>query len=258
MDIKSYLLRIGYIVIMITTATAFFIPCLFAEKTWLEKGASVLDSFQKTSDQNENQPGLSLDEISNGFKEALRLGTDKVVSQLGEMDGFNADSNVHIPLPEKLGTVKSMLEQVGMSHLLGDLELKLNRAAEAATPKAKALFIQSLTDMSFEDVKTIYKGSDNAATQYFKEKMSPTLAEEMRPIVTESLSEVGAIKAYDHVMDQYQSLPLVPDVKANLTDYVITKGMDGIFYYIAKEEAAIRQNPAKRTTDLLKRVFGAK
>jgi hypothetical protein len=33
--------------------------------------------------------------------------------------------------------------------------------------------------------------------------------------------------------------------------------MDGIFYYMAKEEAAIRTNPAKRTTDLLKRVFGA-
>jgi len=34
--------------------------------------------------------------------------------------------------------------------------------------------------------------------------------------------------------------------------------MDGIFYYMAKEEAAIRTDPAKRTTDLLKRVFGAK
>jgi hypothetical protein len=48
----------------------------------------------------------------------------------------------------------------------------------------------------------------------------------------------------------------VPDVKADLTTYVVEKGMDGIFHYIAVEEAAIRQNPAKRTTELLQRVFG--
>ena len=83
------------------------------------------------------------------------------------------------------------------------------------------------------------------------------LAREMAPVVNRSLSEVGAIKSYDNVMGQYKQLPFVPDAKANLTDYVVTKGMDGIFYYLAKEEAAIRQNPAKRTTALLKKVFGA-
>jgi len=149
-----------------------------------------------------------------------------------------------------------MLGKVGMSHLLDDLELKLNRAAEVATPKAKELFWQAITDMTFEDVKAVYKGPEDAATKYFQGKMSPSLAKEMHPIVEESLSSVGAIQAYDNVMGQYQSLPFVPDVKADLTNYVIEKGMDGIFHYIAQEEAAIRQNPAKRTTELLKRVFG--
>jgi Protein of unknown function (DUF4197) len=255
---QSKIFATGIIIFTALSFSAFFTPCLCAEKNWLEKGASVLESLQKDTTEDTNQTGLTLNEISKGFKEALQLGTGKVVSQLGEMDGFNADTNIHIPLPEKLNTVKSMLTQVGMSHLLSDLELKLNRAAEAATPKAKAIFLQSISDMTFEDVKSIYNGPENAATQYFQEKMSPLLGEEMRPIVKDSLSEVGAIKAYDNVMDNYKSLPLVPDVKANLTDYVITKGMDGIFYYIAREEAAIRQNPAKRTTDLLKRVFGTK
>jgi len=68
---------------------------------------------------------------------------------------------------------------------------------------------------------------------------------------------VGAVQAYDNVMKEYRSVPFVPDVKADLTNHVVEKGMDGIFYYMAKEEAAIRTNPAKRTTDLLKRVFGA-
>ncbi|HDJ28831.1 MAG TPA: DUF4197 domain-containing protein, partial [Proteobacteria bacterium] len=98
---------------------------------------------------------------------------------------------------------------------------------------------------------------DDAATSYFKGKMSKPLAEEMRPIVNESLAQVGAIQSYDNMMGKYKSLPFVPDVKADLTEHVLDKGMDGIFYYIAKEEAAIRQNPVKRTTELLKRVFGA-
>lgn len=143
-----------------------------------------------------------------------------------------------------------------MSHLLDNLELKLNRAAEVATPKAKELFWQAITEMSFEDVTAIYKGPEDSATRYFKGKMSPSLAEVMKPVIEESLAEVKAIQAYDKVMKEYTALPFVPDVKADLSDYVIQKGMDGIFYYMAKEEAAIRQNPAKRTTDILKRVFG--
>ena len=59
-------------------------------------------------------------------------------------------------------------------------------------------------------------------------------------------------------MGEYRAIPFVPDAKADLTTYVVEKGMDGIFHYIALEEAAIRQNPAKRTTELLQRVFGAK
>ncbi len=223
-----------------------------AENSWLEKGASILETYQKKDDGS----SLSLDDIAQGFKEALGIGAGNVVQKLGTLDGFNADANIHIPLPEKLGATKDLLSQIGMSYLLEDLELKLNRAAEAATPRAKALFMQSISEMTFEDVKSIYNGPENAATLYFKDKMSPTLAKEMAPIVQASLSEVGAVKAYDRVMAKYETLPFVPDVKANLTDHVLNKGMDGIFYYVAKEEAAIRKNPAKRTTDLLKRVFG--
>ena len=79
----------------------------------------------------------------------------------------------------------------------------------------------------------------------------------MQPVVNTTLSEVGAIRSYDEMMGQYKSLPFVPNVKANLTEYVVEKGMEGIFYYLAREEAAIRKSPVKQTTDLLKKVFGA-
>ena len=86
--------------------------------------------------------------------------------------------------------------------------------------------------------------------------MSAPLSDEMRPVVESSLNEVGAIKSYDNVMGEYKKLPLVPDVQADLTQHVLDKGIDGIFYYLALEEGKIRNDPAKRTTELLKKVFG--
>ncbi len=250
--------RKPYLTKRVLAAALFFIAIFLiaspagAEGNWWQKGRELLQGRGKTTSQNE----LTSSEIGAGLKEALRVGAENVVQKLGRVDGFNKDAAIHIPLPDKLRSVKSALQRVGMSGLLDDLELKINRAAEEATPKARKLFGQAITDMTISDAKTIYRGPDDSATQYFKKKMSPALTERMRPVVDASLAEVGAIQAYDNVMGKYRSLPFMPDVKADLSDYVVQKGMAGIFYYLAKEEAAIRENPAKRTTELLKRVFG--
>ena len=191
------------------------------------------------------------------MKDALRVGTETVVGQLGQLDGFNADPAIHIPLPDSLKQVNSALSAIGMSSMMDDLELKLNRAAEAATPPAKKLFWDAITAMTLEDVKSIYNGPDDAATRYFQDKMSTPLATEMQPIVENALNQVGAVQTYDAVIGEYSSLPFVPDVKADLNKYVVDQGMEGIFHYVAQEEAAIRNDPVKRTTDILQKVFGA-
>ena len=227
-----------------------------AGQSWWEKGVSIFNSVQGGTEQQATGT-LSSTEVSAAFQEALRIGSSRVVEQLGQKDGFNLDPAIHIPLPQSLVTVKSVLGRIGMSGLADELELKLNRAAEAATPKAKALFLQAIKEMTFDDVMQIYRGPEDAATRYFQRKMSPTLAEEMRPIVTESLAQVGAVQVYDSLISEYRTVPMVPDIKANLTDYAVEKGMDGIFHYLAMEEAAIRRDPARQTTELLKRVFGA-
>lgn len=246
----KWFILIGIIMSMLVFSTGR----VSAEKSWWQKGADLL----KGASGAPGKESLTVAEIGAAFKDALRIGTGQVVNQLGRADGFNADAAVHIPLPDKLNKVKSALGKIGMSGMLDDLELKLNRAAEVAMPKVKSLFVDAITQMSFEDVKAIYNGPQDAATKYFQGKMTPALSKEMQPIVKESLSKVKAIQTYDKAMGRYKTLPFVPDVKVNLTDYVVDKGLSGLFYYIAKEEAAIRENPAKRTTELLRRVFGAK
>lgn len=142
--------------------------------------------------------------------------------------------------------------------MMDDLELKLNREAEEATPPAKQLFWDSIEAMTLDDVTEIYNGPEDSATRYFQGKMSVPLASSMQPIVEQALSQVGAIQAYDAVMGQYAALPFVPDVKSDLNRYVVDKGMEGIFHYLAIEEAAIRQDPVKRTTDILQKGFRGK
>ncbi len=251
---RSLLYRVLLYSVLVFVVFTFIDGHVNAQSNWLEKGVKLYKSHRGSTDN----AAPSTVEVGKGLKEALHVGTENVVKRLGSQDGFNKDAKIRIPLPHSLDRVKSILSKVGMSGMLDDLELRLNRAAEKATPPAKKLFWKSITDMTFADVKTIYKGPDDAATQYFKQKMSPSLAKEMKPVVSESMSKVGAVRSYDEVMGKYRSISFVPDVKANLTDYVVEKGMDGIFFYIAREEAAIRKNPAKRTTALLKRVFDRK
>ncbi len=235
---------------------SIFVNQANAEANWWEKGLDIFTEQEATEEVTTKGKTPSNIDINGAFKEALRIGSENVVSQLGATDGFNADSAIHIPLPDELKMVKEMLSSVGMESLVDDLELKLNRAAEAATPQAKTLFLEAITAMTFEDVKAIYDGPEDSATQYFKAKMSKPLSDQMGPVVQDSLSQVGAVQAYDKVMGEYDELPFVPDVKANLTAHVVEKGINGIFYYLAKEEAAIRQDPVKQTTNLLKQVFG--
>lgn len=223
----------------------------------LKKAVTSKDAGQVTSEILSGSTGLSSDEIGGGLREALRIGTENVVSQLGQSGGFEKDRNIRIPLPAKLAQVDRVLGRFGMSSLTDDLEARLNTAAEVATPKAKKLFVKAISEMSFEDAQGILTGSDDAATSYLRAKMGPDLEKDMAPIVRRALNEAGAMKAYSAVMKDYDKLPYMPDVKADLRSYVVDKAMDGIFFYVAKEEAAIRENPAKRSTDLLKKVFAA-
>lgn len=204
--------------------------------------------------------GLSVGEIGSGLKEALRLAADKVTGQLGRADGFNADPAIHIPLPEKLQTVKKALAMAGQSALVDDLELKLNRAAEAATPKAKQIFFDAVQKMTLDDARAILNGPSDAATQFFKKTMTPDLKTAMRPVVDQTVSQSGAVQSYNSMSSAAQNLPMIGNAVQSgpgmLSDHVLEKALGGIFSYLGKEEADIRTNPASRSTDLLKKVFG--
>src|SRR6056297_1894421 len=246
-----------FIVVGIVIAAGMMSAGPVAAQSLLDKAREAVGIGDENGDDSDEETGdLSQSTMTDGLREALRLGSDRVVDRLGREGGFNADPAVHIPLPETLRRAQSLMEQAGMGNYGEELELRLNRAAEAAVPEARDLFFQSIRDMSIDDARNIVTGPEDAATQYFKQSMSPELRERMRPIVTDTPSEVGAVQVYQRFTGEYRNLPMVPDLESNLSDYTVDKALDGVFHYMAREEAAIRNDPARRTTDLLKKVFG--
>ncbi len=227
----------------------------YAQGTLLERGREFL---RKLDGPPPRPAKLTEADIADGLREALRVGSERVVGTLGAKDGFNGRADVHIPLPKTLAKVQSTLIRFGVGRVADELELRLNRAAEAAVPRAKQLFWDAIRDMTLQDVRAILDGAEDSATRYFRGQMANPLTADMKPIVDQELTNVGAIRAYDDMMRQYRSFPFVPDAKSDLTGHVLERAVDGVFLYLAREEAAIRYDPVKQTTTLLKRVFAGR
>jgi|TARA_R110000772_G_scaffold34543_1_gene83732 hypothetical protein len=226
-----------------------------AQATGLLDSAKSLLNLNSSQSTAPDVSGLSSADITKGLKEALRIGSERVVDTLGVKDGFNTDPVVHIPLPDQLKTVQSMLSKVGLGSLGEEVELKMNRAAESAMEDSGEIVINAIQAMSVDDAKGILQGPDDAATQYLARVSGDDIKAKIRPIVDQALTEVGAVEALDKMMASYKKMPFVPDVKGDLTTHATEKAYEGLFHYVAQEEAAIRENPAKRTTELLQKVF---
>ncbi len=196
-------------------------------------------------------------DVAAGLSEALTVGTERVVAQLGQPGGFLDDPKARIPLPGPLEQAQTALRMAGMSGMVDDLEVRMNRAAEAATPVAQDLIIEAIQGLSFQDAAGILSGPNDSATRYLERKTGKSLAQKMRPIVDQQLADAGAVQAFESIAGEYRSLPLVGGaLDVDLTGHVVTYAEKAIFAYLGQEEAAIRTNPAARTTSLLKSVFG--
>lgn len=200
---------------------------------------------------------LSNTEASNGLKEALIQGAGKAVGQLSQTDGFFGNKEVKIPLPDALKKTEKAMRMLGMGKQADELVLRMNRAAEAAVPEAKALLIDSAKKMTLADAKSILTGGDDAATQYFKKTTSKQMAEKFLPIVKKATENVQLAQQYNKYAETASQFGLVKKEQVNLEQYVTQKALDGVYLMMAKEEAAIRKDPIGQSSALLKKVFGA-
>lgn len=205
------------------------------------------------------QPGkeLSVQTIASGLKEALMKGTDDAAAQLSKEGGYADNKLLRIPVPEELEKVSSTMKKLGLGGLVDAFEKKMNTGAEQAAAKAKPVFWNAIKRMSFQDAKNILAGGETAATDYFRATIGDELRSVYAPVVRDQLNSVGAVRAYNDLVARYSAIPFVTKPSLNLEEYATGKALDGLFSVIAQEEKKIREDPAARTTELLRRVFGS-
>jgi len=196
--------------------------------------------------------------IGAALKQALQVGTENAVKLTGRTDGYFRNEAIKIVLPEQLRTLGSGLRTVGLGAQVDQLELGMNRAAERAAPRAKQIFWDAIGAMTIDDARRILGGGDTAATEYFKEKTSDSLASAFRPIVEASMREVGVTRQYTELHRRAQAIPFLNVEAYDLDRYVVTRALDGLFHVVGEEEKKIRTDPAARVTELLREVFGGR
>jgi hypothetical protein len=191
------------------------------------------------------------------LKQALTSGAHAAVAKLGAENGFFGDERVRILMPDSMRRTENLMRRFGMGKQADELILRMNRAAEAAVPEAKAVLLDAVKRMSVADAKGILTGGEDAATQYFRRTMSGPLVQRFQPIVVRSMEKVQLAESYDRYAARGARLGLVRKEDANLEEYITRKALDGLFLEIAEEEKKIRRNPMQETSTLLRKVFGA-
>lgn len=233
--------------------------------------------YKNNTTTNSGLPtGVTSAQANSGIKEALANGAAAAVLRLGKSGGYWNDGKVRIPLPQPLNRIQSNLKPLGLSSSLDDLQLKMNRAAEAAAPKAKTIFVDAIKNLSIDDVVGVVRGGDTAGTDLLKLRTKDLLLREFRPPMQNAVNSTGAARAFSGVNSKYGSqisalggLGLLggssnligestnsSDLTSQFVDFACSKALDGMFYYIGQEETAIRKDPIKQTSSLLKKVFG--
>jgi hypothetical protein len=183
-------------------------------------GLLALSSISFTSceevlkDINTSSTASNEENIANGLKEALRVGTDSAVTKLNKPDGYFKDAAIKILLPPELQTAIANFKSksftfggktytgetlyntgaLGISPLKSkeeDLILGINRATEAAAVEAKPIFVNAITGMSITDASNIlFGGVDTAATGYLRKNTYTSLYTNFEPKIDASLKTV--------------------------------------------------------------------
>jgi hypothetical protein len=216
----------------------------------------TIGDVNKTFGGTPGQP-LTTAEVAEGLKEALIKGISTGSDLVSQLDGYFKNPEIKIPFPPEVKKVEDKLRQIGFGGEVDKFVMQLNRGAEDAAKEAKPIFITAIRSMTIQDAWAILRGENDAATQYLKRTTSEQLKSKFKPVIQNSLNKVNATKYYGDIVNRYNQLPLVQKVNPNLDDYATDKAIEGLFLMIAKEEKNIRENPIARTTELLKKVFGA-
>lgn len=232
--------------------------------------------------------GLSDTEIVAGLKEALNTAADTAQGSASKVNGFLMNDSIAIKLPDELKPVKQLVDKADDIPVVGaivkntlgngveDLRVAMNRAAEHASQGVLPIFKGAVKEMTITDGLQVLQGGDSAASHYLREKTYTKLEDKFTPVVKESMGKTEVNSYYETLSTNYNevvgkvnaipggmalvkaAVPDLPDrLDTDLSRFITTKGLDGLFYLMKGEEKKIRTNPLDYASDIIRKVFNS-
>src|SRR5687768_2758426 len=146
-------------------------------------------------------------EAAMAIRQALEQGTGRGISFLNRTDGFFGNQAYKLFLPPDAVKIENTLRSLGMGAQVDKAILQINRAAEDAVGYATPIFIDAIKQMTIADALNIVRGSNNAATQYFREKTTEKLIAAFLPSIRASLDKLNATRYYSDIVTTYNNFP---------------------------------------------------
>ena len=223
----------------------------------LEKVRPVLDEVEAAIQQGTGRDEtITTQQMVGAIKQALNQGVDDSISLLGAAQGFQLSQLYHIDLPQELKQPAELLRQFGLGSKVDSFEQRLNQAASVAVRQAGPVFTDAIAGMSVRDALGILQGADNAATVYFRAKTEGSLRQQFLPIIARSTEQARVTQAYKSLNSSLQLVVPGNEYTIDIDQYVMDHALDALFDRIGVEEKLIREQPVKRTTELMQKVFG--
>ena len=198
---------------------------------------------------------LSNEEVGKALKEALDQGVGQAVTSLSAENGYYGSPYKILLPPEAQAIVSRVSALPGFGNVEQDLTERINRAAELAATKATPIFVDAIKGLTFKDAMNLLMGEKDAATRYLETSTSDPLAGAFQPVIRAALDEVNANEIWNKVVTAYNKIPLVKKTEPELDRYVTERALDGMFGLIEVKETELREKPALRNTELLRKVF---
>ncbi|VUD66767.1 hypothetical protein TDB9533_03688 [Thalassocella blandensis] len=193
--------------------------------------------------------------LVRGIKQALELGSARAATQLSAPGGYSNSNLYRIALPDELDAVTSTMRRFGLGGQLERVEALMNQGAEKAAVEAKEVFVDAVRNMSVTDALGIIRGSETAATDYFRQQTEASLRSRYLPIIQQNLKQIGFYSQYQQILGAYQNLPIANKPNLDLEQHVLNKSLSALFSQVAVEEKLIRQDPVGRGSALIGSVF---
>jgi hypothetical protein len=178
--------------------------------------------------------GLSEDQVIEGLKTALNVGTDSASVNLSLKDGYYGNQLVKIPLPPQAEAARNKINsypvlaglssELGLDALFEDVIKSVNRSAEDAAKEAAPIFKDAITGLTIQQGWDILHGvvpddsasmksggfDSTAATKYLSLQTYEPLTNLFAPKINESLDKkffgnYSAVETWDMLTSAYNN-----------------------------------------------------